>query len=156
MTTKKSLKANRYYKKLTQQNHWVKFPLSWCVRFDMSPLDVVIFAIIDVATKDGTLKTFLGSVENLCTQTNTSKPTVRRSLDRLVESGFVNKDTKTFKDKATGEIKTWVCYTSAIRIDDSRSIEEQCEINLAKREVVKSIPNNYRVQEVEFTRKING
>ena len=133
---KKQLKVNRYYKRLSEQNNWIKFPLSWCVRFDLSPLDVVVFAIVDVATKDGKMHTFVGSIESICTRTNTSKPTVRRSLEKLVARGFIRKENRTLKDKNTGESKTWVCYTSKVRFDPDRSIEEQCEIELIQRETL--------------------
>lgn len=133
---KEELLKSRQYKTANEKQAYINnFPLDWCVRFDLSVLDVILFRIIEDATERQKYNAYTGSIKGLCAKTNVSLPTARNSLDGLYSRGFID------KKYIEREGKKVVAYTSNVKsgrdMGNSVSIEEQLEIVLARRDAVK-------------------
>lgn len=136
---RENLKLSRQYKKNVANPRAALYcPKSWCVRFDISPLDLMIFEEIHAATWHFTSGAYTGSRVGLCAIVNASLPTVDKSLETLEEKGFIRKLAKVMQS-LRGE-KTVAAYCSLIPKDipiNDNKLEEIIEINKAKNEVVR-------------------
>lgn len=130
---KEELKKSRHYNAIRKSGLYVNVPIDWCVRFDLTLLDVYLFQIIYFYTykaKKSNPKSddkFYKSVDWLCVCSNTTKPTVRRSLEKLNERGFISKKIELIREKH------WVCYEASIDPENANrgAVEEQLEIELS-------------------------
>ena len=89
---KEELLKSRQYKLANQKQFYLNnIPLDWCVRFNLSPLDIMIFCIIRDASMHQEYEAYTGSIKGLCAKTNVSLPTARSSVEKLEERGFIDK-----------------------------------------------------------------
>ena len=141
--TKKDLKNTRQFKEALKRSEQARkdgkgiayayinnVPLTWCVRFDLTPLMLLIYCYIRDCTRLMKEQAFTGSVKGLCAKFNTTLPTARKSLAVLEEKGFIKKE-KSLRDGAR-----WVRYVDLLgRIwtgEDKRDIDEILSINNAR------------------------
>lgn len=105
-------------------------PLTWCVWFDLSTTDLLIYCYIRDCTKNMKESAFTGSVKGLCAKFNTTIPTARKSLEKLCEKGFTRKE----KSKR-GETQ-WVRYVDELTQfwsrEDKRPLPEILASNVAR------------------------
>lgn len=136
---RENLKLSRQYKKNVANPRAVLVcPKSWCVRFDISPLDLMIFEEIHAATWNFTSGAFTGSRVGLCSIVNASLPTVDKSLALLEEKGFIRKEARVMQS-LRGE-KTIAAYCSMINKDVTTTdvkLEEILEINRIRNNTTK-------------------
>lgn len=128
---REKLKISRQYKKnLANPRAILVCPKTWCVRFDISPLDLMIFEEIHSATWNFTSGAYTGSRVGLCSIVNASLPTIDKTLDLLEEKGFIRKEFKVMAS-IRGEKKI-VAYCSMIPRDvpiNDNKLEEILETN---------------------------
>lgn len=122
---KSELKRTRQYKRYRDNNFYINIPLSWCTRFNLSPTDLVVLCVVMNATKNATMKAYTGSMKGLCVCCNISLPTARRSLEKLIEKGFVR------KEYWTRDGKEWIAYTALSLVAGEMTMEEALERNIA-------------------------
>jgi predicted transcriptional regulator len=109
---KEELKNLRQYKARTKQHLYISnVPLDYCVRFDLSPTELLIYCYIKNVTENAPMKTYSGSVKNLCSVCNISMPTARKALDKLQREGFIVKEFRDKEIQNQGIVET-VCYTA--------------------------------------------
>lgn len=102
-------------------------PLTWCVRFDLSPVQLLTYCIIRDRTLNYEEHAYTGSIKGLCAILNVSIPTVRSALEVLEQKGFIHKDMRK-RLRSDGE-RTWVTYVSHTNLTaGGRTIEESLEI----------------------------
>lgn len=128
---KEELKETRQYKRVYNNGNsiCVSVPLSWCTRFDLSAVELLIFCHIRHVTEHFIQRAYTGSIPGLASIVNTSVPTVRKALDNLIEKGFIR---KTFKERqnSSGHRVTWIAYESMIKSNcEGREIEEELAKN---------------------------
>lgn len=129
---KEDLKGSRHYNAIRKSGLYVNIPIDWCVRFNLSLLDVYVFQIIYFYTYKVRKQNpksddkFYKSVDWLCVCANTTKPTIRKSLEKLTERGFIAKKIEHLRDK------NWVCYEACVDHENNNrgSLEEQLDIEL--------------------------
>ena len=129
------LKTRQYKTCLDKNNYLNNFPLTWCVRFNLTAQDLVIFCIIRDATERGELQAYTGSVKGLCAKVNCTLPTARKSLKKLYDKGFIDKRTKRRGEKT---IITYVSLVSTHNIINGESLEEALERFIIQRKVMGS------------------
>lgn len=131
---KKELKSSTNYKKLYASSfEFVQFPIKWCVRFGLSVLDVLIYKVIENYTLRRNFNCYSGSIKTLSSMMNVSLPTVRKSLEKLCERGFLRKHIGNRLQKGTNEVKSIVTYEALIFNKDSMvTFEEQLATNLVR------------------------
>lgn len=136
---REKLKLSRQYKKNVANPRAALYcPKSWCVRFDITPLDLMLFEEIHSATWNFTSGAYTGSRVGLCAIVNASLPTVDKSLGILEEKGFIRKTARVMQS-LRGE-KTVAAYCSLIPKDTSISetkLEEILETNRTRNELNK-------------------
>lgn len=120
---KRELKKTRQYKSWSNNRNYITVPLSWCTRFDLSPTDLFIYCVVKNATEKAALRSYTGSVKGLCAACNVSIPTARKSLEKLIEKGFLRKE---FLQRDGRE---WVSYTALSLTAGESTIEEVLERN---------------------------
>lgn len=135
----KELKDCRQYKEMLKKSEqkrldgkvngygWLyNVPLTWCVRFDLTTLELLTYCYIRDCTANMKEGAFTGSVKTLRARFNVSAPTQRRALERLEEKGFI------WKEKAPRGDAEWVRYVDTLKLwhkkEDSRSIEEIIDV----------------------------
>ena len=119
MKTKAELKDSRQYKKDCKDKRFVNnVPLTWCVRFDLSPLELLTYCVIRDATTEFEYNAYTGSVKGLCSKTNVSRPTQIAALKVLYDKGFI------FRQKMPYNGRQIVAYV-AYKLDPKLSLEEQ-------------------------------
>ncbi len=145
--TKKDLKNTRQFKEALKRSEQARkdgktigyaytnnVPLFWCVRFDISTLELLTYCFIRDCTKNMKEQAFTGSVKGLCARFNTSAPTQRRALENLEEKGFIRKTTST-----RGQAQ-WVRYTDELTLywakEDERKVEDILETVLVRRQAI--------------------
>ena len=138
--TKKDLKNTRQFKEALKRSEQARkdgketayayinnVPLTWCVRFDLTPLMLLIYCYIRDCTKFMKEQAFTGSVKGLCAKFNTTLPTARKALATLEEKGFIRKE-KSLRDGAR-----WIRYTDLLgRVssgEDKRELDVILEAN---------------------------
>lgn len=144
---KKDLRQSRQFKealtrseqarrdgRLTPYAYTNNVPLTWCVRFDITPLMLLTWCYIRDCTKNMKEGAYTGSIKGLCAKFNGSLPTQRHALEVLEEKGFIRKEIS----PRTG-VGSWVRYVDALKdynaISDRRSIEEVLEYNITLRKI---------------------
>lgn len=97
-------------------------PTTWCVKYELSTLDLLVYCYIRDCTKNMREGAFTGSVKGLCAKFNTSLPTARKSLAKLTEKGF------TRKEKSRRGESQWVRYVDNLMRwwikEDERPLDE--------------------------------
>lgn len=96
---KDELKETKHFKKLATSNNFIKIPVDWAVRLELSPAELLIYATIAHATKYYEAHAYIGSVTSLCAMWNMSLSTARRSLDMLERRGMVIKEKMAINEK---------------------------------------------------------
>ena len=126
---KNDLKNSRQFKdamkrqRATGKAEFTSVPLTWCVRFDLSPTELLTYCIIRDRTLSYEEKAYTGSVKGLCAILNVSIPTVRVALEILEEKGFIYKE-KRNRPRSNGE-RSWVSYVAYTDLTSgSETIEE--------------------------------
>ena len=130
---KDDLKKSRQYR--NNQKYFLSVPANWCVRFEMTPTELLILRHIQYVSKHGETGCFTGSVKALCSICNCSLPTARKALDKLYEDGWIEK-TIGQREFDSGKVVDWVRYKSNIEYDiaiDSPNLEENLEYIVARR-----------------------
>lgn len=106
---KDELKQTAQFKRYNRMHNYIaRVPMYFCTRFDLSPTDVLVYAIIHNATSNMELKSFSGSIRGICAALNVTLPTVQKSLLKLEEKGFIRKET------GNRNGKKWVCYVALV------------------------------------------
>lgn len=133
---KEELKTTRQYQRASKQCLYVNnVPFSFCVRFGLSPTELLVYCIIREFGRIGFQGVYSGSVKGICSYLNITKPTARKALEKLEEKGFLS------KGEISRDGRKWICY-EAIRFDMSEareSLEEQLDANVFKRTALKDI-----------------
>lgn len=119
---KEKLKDSRQYKELCKKENpayngciekgpaWQQnVPLTWCVRFDLTTLELLTYCYIRDCTRNMKEKAFTGSIKGLQSKFNTSAPTQRLALEHLQEKGFIIKERAPFGES------NWVRYVDTLR-----------------------------------------
>ncbi|MBR6502698.1 MAG: hypothetical protein IKT42_04585 [Clostridia bacterium] len=114
--TKDQLIKSRQYKDFLNSNIWFKMPASWCVRFNLTPTELLIFSYIRFATENGTYGKYTGSIKGLSVLCNVSLPTARNAVEKLEREGFIKKDIM------QRDGKRWVCYEAYLTDNVIRNI----------------------------------
>ena len=134
---KEDLKRTRQYKIAKVHNtYWNNVPRHWCVRFDMSPTELLIYCTIRDATENLKQRCFTGSVQMLCSYVNVSKPTVRKALDKLENAGFIRKVNmkREIRGEKTVKDGVWIGYEALPLRAGENTIEDMLDIHRMKRE----------------------
>jgi len=135
---KEDLKRARQFKTTAQnENALLSVPASWCVRFNLTPTELLILRHIQYMTKTGENRAFTGSIKSLCAITNCALPTARRAVDKLHEDGWINKSVRP-RNLANGTTVYWVCLQAQISYDtkpNDRGIESELRSVLEIRQV---------------------
>ena len=127
------LKKTKRYKQYNDYAQAVlTVPKAWCVRFDLSPTELMIFEEIHQATHYWALNCYCASRTSLCVVVNASPPTIDKSLSKLTEKGFISRSKAPIKTQRGGERQN-ICYVSLlpknIAVND-KQIEDILERNI--------------------------
>lgn len=135
---KENLKNSRQYRKLLDNNRaFLGVPMTWCVRFDLTPTELLILRHIQYMSQQSQ-GIFTGSMKGLCVICNSSLPTVRKACLSLNNRGFIRKIFKMQKLES-GRNVDWVCYQSTIPYNtppNDKNIEQLIESELMARKVI--------------------
>lgn len=113
--------------KTTAYTYLNNVPLTWCVEYDLTTLELLTYCYIRDCTKNMKEGAFTGSIKGLNAKFNTAKPTQLRALEKLQAKGFI------FKRKSPrGEVQ-WVRYVDGLARywarEDQRDIKTILEAN---------------------------
>lgn len=142
---KKDLKNSKQYKKaLNAEQRYIPVNITLAVRFDLSPVELLVYSIINHATHSLDLKAYSGSVKGICAKINVSLPTVRTALDNLVEKGFIYKGTMRRERQRPGAgqslEETWVYYKAYdLFVKDGRTPEEIILANQTRLQAMRTV-----------------
>lgn len=104
MNKKSELKDTRQYKRVINKPHYVKVPFGWCTRFNLSPVEILVYATVANFCKLEN-KSYTGSIQGLAAYWNISRNTALRALDTLIKRGFIGKiESKGGRGKRTAYI----------------------------------------------------
>lgn len=133
---KGELLKTRQYKAVKDKYCYVSLPLDWCVRFDLKPLDLMIYCIIADATERCEGKAYTGSMKGLCAKVNASIPTVRDSISLLIKKGFLQ---KVGIKRGNKTIVTYVALVSKHKplYEGAMTLEDRLEANRAKLNILR-------------------
>lgn len=145
---KKDLKDSKQYKKaLNAEKRYIPVNITLAVRFDLSPVELLVYSIIKHATDSLDLEVYSGSVKGICAKINVSLPTVRAALDNLVEKGFIYKGLMR-RERQRAKMgqsleETWVYYKAydLFAKDDHRTPEEIVAANRERLKTMRKIEN---------------
>lgn len=129
--TKKELKNSRQFKEAMARQkrrkpedfEYTTVPLTWCVRFDLTPVQLLTYCIVRDRTISFEERAYTGSIKGLCAILNVSLPTARTALETLETKGFIYKEIRN-RARRDGQRSwiTYVAYTNLTR--NGQSIEE--------------------------------
>ena len=140
--TKEELKKTRQYKNISTYNKAnLSVPRSWCLRFDLTPTELMIFEEIHLYTHYFQRRAFFGSRTQFAVITNGSLPQVDRSLQHLAKKGFIEKDEVEFKT-AQGTMRKQISYRSLLPMSvlpSDKNIEEILETNIVRLQAIGKI-----------------
>ena len=149
MKNKVELKQSKQYKQaLHAETRYITVNITLAVRFNLSPVELLVYSIIKHATDTLDLHLYSGSVKGICAKINVSLPTVRAALDKLVNKGFLIKGTMRRERQRPGAgqslEETWVYYKAydLFNKNDPRTPEEILEANQARLETMKQTKKN--------------
>ena len=135
---KEELKNSRQYRKALYNSKAVLLvPMSWCVRFDLTPTELMILRHIQYMCKQDS-GIFNGSIKGLCSITNCSLPTARKACLSLNNKGWVRKVERKQKIEG-GKIVDWICYQSTVPYEmspDEKGIESMLRAELERRKAI--------------------
>lgn len=136
---REELKKTKRYLSYADSNAYWDVPKSWCVRFDLSPTELLLFLEIHQATHSTNLKydCYCGSRTSLAAVVNATLPTVDKALINLLDKGFIVKTEKTF-NTGHGEQRRQVAYRSTLPYKIAwrdKSIENTIDMIAAPREI---------------------
>ena len=135
---REELKKTKRYKSYNDSTVYWNIPKAWCVRFDLSPTELLIFAEIHQATHHWGNDCYCGSRTSLAVIVNATLPTVDKALVNLQDKGFIVKATASFfKRNSTGE-RHQIAYKSMLPAkisSNDKSIEKLLENASAPREL---------------------
>ncbi len=109
----------------------LNLPRSFCLRFDLSPTELMIFQEIHLYTHFFPKKCFCASRSHLQILVNGSPPTIDKALNKLLDKGFIAKFTEKMPTKI-GTERLNICYKSnlpreiSIR-EDAQKVNDQLE-----------------------------
>ncbi len=133
---KAELKQSRQYREMWASNKaFLTVPMQWCVRFDLTPTELMILRHIQYLTSNGNDNCFSGSVKALCAITNSTLPTARKALDNLHDKGWIRKSLRPRRLPNEREVD-WVCYRATIPYEtttNDRGIESELRSELTRR-----------------------
>lgn len=113
---KKELMNSRQFKgAIARQNktgkaEFTTVPLTWCVRFDLSPTELLTYCAIRDRTIGYEEHAYTGSIKGLCAILNVSLPTARAALEKLEKKGFIYKEIR--QRMRSDGLRSWVAYIS--------------------------------------------
>ena len=155
MKKKEELKDSKQYKKaLNAERRYIPVNITLAVRFNLSPVELLVYSIIKHATDTLDLHVYSGSVKGICAKINVSLPTVRTALDNLVKKGFIYKGTMRRERQRPGVNQnleeTWVYYSAyeLFSKNDSRTPEQIIEANQARYKTMEKTKKEKTVQAV--------
>lgn len=143
------LKKTKVYKawRDSPTQYSLNIPRSWCLRFDLSPAELMIFEEIHLHTHFFPKECFCASRSRLQILINGSAPTVDKALNTLLSKGFIIKSTEKMPTKM-GTERLNICYRSCLpkEISDPKKahevndkLEEILETQCVKRNVLETI-----------------
>ena len=92
---KDNIKNSRQFKKIAAKPVFVKIPLNFCVDFNFTPSEALVYSVIERYTdlkNEMGFKGYLGGVVGLQAYTNLSRRTIDGILKRLCARGIVYED----------------------------------------------------------------
>ena len=109
------LKKTKVYQdwRASPAQYSLKVPRSWCLRFDLSPAELMIFEEIHLYTHHFPKECFCASRAQLQILINGSAPTVDKALNTLLKKGFIVKSTQKMTTKI-GTERLNICYRSCL------------------------------------------
>ena len=129
------LKKTGQYQKARENPYAIlRVPKTWCVRFDLTPTELLILCEIIHATDNMIKGVYCGSRTGLASIVNSSLPTVDKALRRLEEKGFIRKETIDFTTRNGAERRDKVAYRSTLQrntLANDKTIEETIERSAA-------------------------
>ena len=132
---KKDLKNSRQFKeamsrqkrKSPDEFEYTNVPLTWCVRFDLSPTELFTYCIVRDRTISYEEHAYTGSIKGLCAILNVAIPTVRAALENLEKKGFIYKEIRN-RARRDGQM-SWVTYVAHRNLTrNGQSIEENLKV----------------------------
>ncbi len=151
---KKDLKNSKQYKKaLNAEQRYIPVNITLAVRFDLSPVELLVFSVIKHATDSMDLEVYSGSVKGICAKMNVSLPTVRTALNNLVEKGLIYKGTMRRERQRTGSgqslEETWVYYKAAnLFVKDGRTPEDIVQANQERLKTMREIEKKRKSEKI--------
>lgn len=135
---KEDLKNTRQYRNALNNNKaFLSIPTTWCVRFDLTPTELMILRHIQYMSKlDAGV--FTGSIKGLCSITNCSAPTARKACMKLHNLGFIRKIERQHKLE-NGKIVDWICYRANVPYDieqNDKTINDLLKAELERRNAI--------------------
>ena len=117
-------------------------PKAWCVRFGLTPTELMIFEEIHQATHFWALNCYCSSRTSLCVVVNGTPPTVDKALKKLVLKGFISKSKAPVRTKIGTERQN-ICYVSLLPKDvgsNASYIEDMLEKNIIRQKAIDRYP----------------
>lgn len=143
---KNELKKSKQYKQaLNTEKRYITVNITLAVRFNLSPVELLVYSIVKHATDTLDLHVYSGSVKGICAKINVSLPTARAALDSLVQKGFIFKGTmrRERQRPSAGQSleETWVYYKAyeLFSKNDHRTPEQIIEANQARLKAMEKI-----------------
>ena len=125
-------KTKRYISYLDSERAVLAVPKSWCLRFGLTPTDLMIFEEIHQATHFWARGCYCASRTALCVIVNGSPPTIDKSLRTLTLKGFISKTKEAMGTSSGGERKN-ICYRSLLPKEikpNAKDIENMLDLNI--------------------------
>ena len=127
MNKKEELKKTKVFKAWRDNpaQYVLNVPRSFCLRFDLTPAELMIFEEIHLYTHYFIKECYCASRAQLQILINGSAPTVDKALNNLVKKGFIVKTTKKMPTKM-GTERLNICYRSCFpkEISDPKKAHE--------------------------------
>jgi len=134
---REELKKTKRYLAYKDSTVFWNIPKAWCVRFDLTPTELLIFAEIHQATHHWGNNCYCASRTSLAVIVNSTLPTVDKALINLLDKGFIVKATAQFFTRQGGE-RRQIAYRSTLPAKiagNDKSIEKLLENAAAPREI---------------------
>ena len=131
-------KTKRYLSYRDSPKATLSIPKAWCVRFNLTPTELMIFEEIHQATHFWVLECYCASRTSLCVVVNASPPTVDKALENLTTKGFIEKGEQALKTQIGGE-RRQICYRSLLPrnvLPCDKNIEEILETNIIRAKAI--------------------
>lgn len=129
-------KTKRYIQYNDYAQAVLTVPKAWCVRFNLTPTELMVFEEIHQATHFWQLHCYCASRTSLCVIVNASPPTIDKALLSLTNKGFISRSKAPIKTQRGGERQN-ICYISLLPKDiraNDKTIEEILERNVVQLE----------------------